>query len=85
MVDFATTEMPTNHGGDVFSTVGRRKARKLFEVLGWLFVLLLIFVGLSSLFSRVGFMVDAFSQEIANPEEVFNAFDIRYVQHFLVV
>ena len=85
MVDFATTTMPTNDGSDVFSTVGRRKARKLFEALGWFFVLLLIFVGLSSLFSRVGFMVDAFSQEITNPEEVFNAFDIRYVQHFLVV
>ena len=45
MVDFATTTMPTNDGSDVFSTVGRRKARKLFEALGWIFVLLLIFCG----------------------------------------
>jgi uncharacterized membrane protein len=63
----------------------RKRMRKLFEIFGWLAVLLLILVGMSSLFGRVGFMINAFSQEVADPEAVFNAFDIRYFQHFVTV
>jgi hypothetical protein len=54
--------------------------RKLFEIFGWLAVLLLIFVGMSSLFGRVGFMINAFSQEVADPEAVFNAFDLINIE-----
>ena len=64
-----------------FFSLWRKKARNIFEVFGWLAVLLLIFVLMSSLFDRVGFMFNAFSQEVADPEAVFNAFDSRYFQH----
>jgi hypothetical protein len=63
-----------------FFSPWRKKMRKLFEIFGWLAVLLLIFVGMSSLFGRVGFMINAFSQEVADPEAVFNAFDLINIE-----
>jgi hypothetical protein len=51
--------------------------RKALNIIAWPMVLLLLFVGLSSLFGRVGFMSAAFSQEVANPGEGMNEFGIR--------
>ena len=85
MVDMTAPATAGNEALEVFSSAQRRLLRKIIAGLGWPVVLLLIFVGLGSLFSRVGFMTSAFSQEVANPEAVFNAFDIRYVQHYLMV
>ena len=52
--------------------------RRGLEVVGWVVVAILVFTGLSAIVGRADFMVGAFSQPIPNPEEVFNAFDIRY-------
>jgi hypothetical protein len=46
-------------------------------------VAILVITGLSAIFARTGFMIGAFSEPIANPEEVFNAFDIRYYTNTL--
>ena len=61
---------------DLFAS--RRGLRSVLEKLGWLAMVSLLLVGLSSVFGRMVFMGDA--QGVANPEKVYNAFDIRYVQ-----
>ncbi|PCI79449.1 MAG: hypothetical protein COB20_04850 [SAR86 cluster bacterium] len=65
-------------GGMDFSAAPMPAIRKVLEIVGWGLVALLVFTGLSAIFSRTDFMIGAFSEPIANPEEVFNAFDIRY-------
>jgi uncharacterized membrane protein len=85
MIGVSLTGMTAEGETEKFFSPWRKKMRKLFEIFGWLAVLLLIFVGMSSLFGRVGFMINAFSQEVADPEAVFNAFDIRYFQHVVTV
>lgn len=85
MVDLTAADTQSAPQGDEYHSSRRRLARKVFEAVGWLAVLTLIIVGLGSLYSRVGFMVEAFSQDVANPVASFNAFDIRYVQHYLMV
>ena len=85
MANTATAQLSFNSEVELFYASWRRQSRNVLEVLGWIAVLLLIFVGLSSLFSRVGFMVDAFSQEIADLNQVFDAFNVRYVQHYFMV
>ena len=52
--------------------------------MGWFLVLLLLFVGLSSLFGRVGFLNNEFSKEAANIGEGLDEFGIRYVQHYFM-
>ena len=61
---------------ELFAT--RRGLRSVLEKLGWFGMLSLLFVGVSSVFGRMIFMGDA--QGVANPEEVYNAFDVRYAQ-----
>jgi len=85
MLAILATDMTSGEETEKFFSPWRKKMRKVFEAFGWLAVLLLIFVLLSSLSDRVGFMINAFSQEVADPEAVFNAFDIRYFQHFVTV
>ena len=51
---------------DLFAS--RRGLRSVLEKLGWLGMVSLLFVGLSSVFGRMAFMGDA--QSVANPEEV---------------
>jgi uncharacterized membrane protein len=66
-----------------FSAAPMPAIRKSLEVIGWGLVAILVLTGLSAIFARTGFMVGAFSEPIANPEEVFNAFDIRYYTNAL--
>ena len=84
MVDISSTELLASKGLDSFNTPSRRKMRKALDMVGWLLVLLLLFVGLSSLFSRVGFLNNEFSKELANIGEGLNDFGIRYIQHYFV-
>jgi hypothetical protein len=70
-------------GGMDFSAVPMPAIRKVLEVVGWVLVAILVITGLSAIFARTGFMISAFSEPIANPEEVFNAFDIRYYTNTL--
>jgi len=70
-------------GGMGFSAAPMPAIRKGLEVIGWGLVAILVLTGLSAIFARTGFMVGAFSEPIANPEEVFNAFDIRYYTNAL--
>ena len=70
-------------GGMAFSAVPMPAIRKVLEVVGWVLVAILVITGLSAIFARTGFMISAFSEPIANPEEVFNAFDIRYYTNTL--
>lgn len=65
-------------GATDFSAAPMPAIRKTLEVVGWVLVALLVLTGLSAIFGRTDFMIGAFSEPIANPEEVFNAFDIRY-------
>jgi hypothetical protein len=80
MIGVLLTGMTAEGETEKFFPPWRKKMRKLFEIFGWLAVLLLIFVGMSSLFGRVGFMINAFSQEVADPEAVFNAFDLINIE-----
>jgi len=68
---------------DDFSAAPWPVVRKVLEVLGWFAVALLVFTGLTAIFGRTNFMIGAFEQPIANPEEAFNPFDIRYYTHWL--
>ena len=77
MVELSAAEMASGSGQDMFNSPQRRKMRKALNIIAWPMVLLLLFVGLSSLFGRVGFMSAAFSQEVANPGEGMNEFGIR--------
>lgn len=71
-------ETTPSEGGMDFSAAPMPALRRGMEVVGWGLVALLVFTGLSAIFGRTGFMIGALSEPIANPEEVFNAFDIRY-------
>jgi uncharacterized membrane protein len=85
MLTISETNLSSTENIERFYSPWRKEMRKVFERFGWFAVLLLIFVGMSSLFGRVGFMINAFSQEFSDLEAVFNAFDIRYFQHFITV
>lgn len=84
MVDISSAESASNAGENTFDSASRRKMRKALNGIGWPLVILLLYVGLSSLFGRVDFMSDAFSQEVANPGEGMGEFGIRYIQHYFV-
>ena len=66
-----------------FSAAPMPAIRKVLEVVGWILVAILVITSLTAIFGRTGFMIGAFSEPIANPEEVFNAFDIRYYTNAL--
>ena len=80
MSDLTAGEATPNKapGAMDFSAAPMPALRKILEVVGWVLVAILVITGLSAIFGRTGFMIGAFSEPIANPEEVFNAFDIRY-------
>ena len=78
MSDLTAGETTPSEGGMDFSAAPMPALRRGMEVVGWVLVALLVFTGLSAIFGRTGFMIGALSEPIANPEEVFNAFDIRY-------
>lgn len=79
MSDLTAGESTTAvRGGMDFSAAPMPSVRRGLEAIGWALVALLVFTGLTAIFGRADFMIDAFSEPIANPEEVFNAFDIRY-------
>jgi len=84
MSDLTAAEAtPKAPGGLNFSAAPMPTVRKILEVVGWTLVAILVFTGLSAIFGRTNFMIGAFSEPIANPEEVFNAFDIRYYTNAL--
>ena len=84
MVDISTADTASNIGENIFKSPSRRRMRKVLDIIGWPVVVLLLFVGLSSLFGRVEFMNEAFSQQVANPEEGIGEFGIRYIQHYFM-
>ncbi len=51
------------------------------QIIGWLVVTALLAVGLTSVVSRGIFVLEAFAEP--NPESVYNAFDIRYYDHYI--
>ena len=53
MVDISIAELPARADQHDFNTPMRRKMRKMLDIVGWAVVLLLLFVGLSSLVTRV--------------------------------
>lgn len=63
-----------------FSLPSKRTLRRVFEVLGWVAVSLLVFNGLTSVFLRAEFLADAMTMDFTDPIETFNPFDGRYVQ-----
>ena len=80
MSDLTADEAAPNQtqSGMGFSTASMPAIRKVLEVVGWILVAILVIAGLTAIFGRTSFMIGAFSEPIANPEEVFNAFDIHY-------
>lgn len=63
-----------------FSAPSARTLRKVLETGGWLMMAVLIFTGLTAIFGRGDFLIEASSQEFTDPIEQFNPFDGRYVQ-----
>ena len=63
-----------------FSAPNARTIRKVIEIAGWLVMAVLLFTGLTAIFGRADFLIDASSQEFTDPIETFNPFDGRYVQ-----
>ena len=84
MVDISITELPARADHHDFNTPISRKMRKMLDKVGWTVVLLLLFVGLSSLVSRVVLLNSEFSREVVNIGNGVNNFDIRYIQHYFV-
>ena len=84
MVDISATELPSSGNQNNFNTPSHRNLRKVLDIVGWLFVLLLLFIGLSSLFDRVGFLNNEYSKGFANTGEGNDAFGIRYIQHYFM-
>jgi uncharacterized membrane protein len=84
MSDLTAGENTSNNpGGMDFSAAPMPAIRKALEIIGWGLVAILVFTGLSAIFGRTGFMIGAFSEPVVNPEETFNAFDIRYYTNAL--
>ena len=83
MIGISATERMESSGQNNFRTHKHRKIRKVLDLVGWLLVLLLLFVGLSSLFSRVAFLNNELSKEITGIGQGLDDFGIRYIQHFL--
>ena len=84
MVDISIAELPARADQHDFNTPMRRKMRKMLDIVGWAVVLLLLFVGLSSLVTRVVLLNSEFSKEVVNIGNGVSNFDIRYIQHYFV-
>ncbi|MCG8414189.1 MAG: DUF2306 domain-containing protein [Pseudomonadales bacterium] len=64
----------------LFSAPSARTLRKALEIVGWLVMAMLLWTGLTSIFGRADFLMEASTVEYTDPLETFNAFDGRYVQ-----
>ncbi len=64
----------------LFSAPSARTLRKVLEIGGWLVMALLLWTGLTSIFGRADFLMEASTVEYSDPIETFNPFDGRYVQ-----
>ena len=84
MVDISIAELPARADQHDFNTPMRRKMQKMLDIVGWAVVLLLLFVGLSSLVTRVVLLNSEFSKEVVNIGNGVSNFDIRYIQHYFV-
>lgn len=82
MVDVSTGPIENYSDVHQFHLPLNRQLRKVLEPLGWLCMLTMIFVGLSSLFSRVGGMMIALPMAETEAASTLSAFDIRYYQHY---
>ncbi len=67
-----------------FSNNAARNLRKVLEIVGWLVMAVLLWTGLTSIFGRADFLLEAATVEYTDPIEEFNPFDGRYVQFSLV-
>jgi len=67
--------------GSVFSVAPWPAIRKSCEILGWLAVLVLLYTGLTSIFSRADFLQTAYEQGVTDGMATFNPFDGRYFEH----
>lgn len=85
MIEFSIAGLLGSSGPNFFDTPKRVKMRKVLDVVGWFLVLLLLFVGLSSLFGRVGFLNNEFSKEVTIIGEGLDDFGIRYIQHYFFI
>ncbi len=77
----ATTSSKSSSPQDAFSAPPMPAIRKALEILGWIAVIWLIFVGLTSIFGRAGFLADAIELAPADPEAALGPFDSRYYEH----
>lgn len=83
MTDIASANNNALTPAQQFSAGHLPTLRKVLEIAGWLMVAGLLYTGLFSIFERAAFLNEAFAQEIGNPREVFNPFDVRYYEHFI--
>ncbi|MDB9879466.1 DUF2306 domain-containing protein [Pseudomonadales bacterium] len=60
------------------------KLRVALERLGWCIVLILVGIAITSVINRVFFIFESLRVQVMDPAEVFNPFDIRYYEHWLV-
>ena len=82
MIDITTSDLSGNSNQNIFNKPKRRKIRMVLDRLGWAVVLLLLIVGLISLFNRVELLNSEFSKEVVNIGNGVSNFDIRYIQHY---
>lgn len=61
----------------------QRGLRKGLEIAGWIVVLALLSLGLSSVIERAIFIVEAINQPSADPLSVYGPFDVRYYEHYV--
>ena len=85
MTEITSTDFSGSNNQNIFSMPKRQKIRKVLDRLGCAVVLLLLFVGLSSLFSRVVFLNSEFSKEVVNIGNGVGEFSIRYIQHYFFI
>ncbi len=64
-----------------FSAAPMPTIRKVLEVVGWIAVIWLIFVGFTAIFGRAGMLIDAIELAPADPQAALGPFDYRYYEH----
>ena len=84
MIDITTSDLSGNSNQNIFNKPKRRKIRMVLDRLGWAVVLLLLIVGLISLFNRVELLNSEFSKDVVNIGNGVSNFDIRYIQHYFI-
>ncbi len=69
---------------ELFSAPSARTLRKVLDIGGWIVMVALIWTGLTSIFGRADFLVEASAIQATDPLQTFNPFDGRYAQHSIV-